>query len=82
VASLVLQEVSTMPCASSNNGYARPSETTAQPMQPERATRRTITLDIPQTLVDWLDHRAQALTISRSALVRQLVALAKEQDEN
>lgn len=50
-------------------------------MQPERATRRTITLDIPQSLVDWLDQRAKTLTISRSALVRQLVAFAKERDE-
>jgi metal-responsive CopG/Arc/MetJ family transcriptional regulator len=50
-------------------------------MQPERATRRTITIDIPQPLVDWLDQRAKTLTISRSALVRQLVALAKERDE-
>ncbi len=78
---LVLQEVSTMHCASSNSRYALPSETTALSMQPERATRRTITIDIPQPLVDWLDQRAKTLTISRSALVRQLVALAKERDE-
>tara|TARA_B100000902_G_scaffold310029_1_gene299521 strand:+ start:360 stop:551 length:192 start_codon:yes stop_codon:yes gene_type:complete len=62
--------------------YISPSETTAQPMQPHRAARRTITLDIPQPLIDWLDQRAEKLTISRSALVRQIVATAKAGDEN
>ena len=51
-------------------------------MQPDRASRRTITLDIPQYLIDWLDQRAKTLTISRSALARQIVADAKAFDEN
>nr|BAR36806.1 hypothetical protein [uncultured Mediterranean phage uvMED] len=51
-------------------------------MQPERASRRTITLDIPQPHIDWLDQQAQALTISRSAFVRQLIALAMRPDED
>jgi len=51
-------------------------------MQPDRVIRRTITLDIPQSLIGWLDQRAKALTISRSALVRQIVAAAKAADEN
>ena len=29
-------------------------------MQPERASRRTITLDIPQPHIDWLDQQAEA----------------------
>lgn len=45
-------------------------------MQPERAARRTITLDIPQPLVDWLDQQADSLTISRSAFVRMMITRA------
>ena len=71
----VLREVSMTPCASSNSRYA-PSETPAQPMQPERAPRRTITLDIPEPLIDWLDKQANSLTISRSAFVRMMITRA------
>ena len=63
------------PCALSSSSYA-PSETTAQPMQPERATRRTITLDIPEPLIEWLDKQANSLTISRSAFVRMMITRA------
>ncbi len=66
-----------MHCESSNSRYA-PSETTAQPMQPERATRRTITLDIPEPLIDWLDKQANSLTISRSAFVRMMITRAMD----
>ena len=45
-------------------------------MQPERATRRTITLDIPEPLIDWLDKQANSLTISRSAFVRMMITRA------
>ena len=66
-----------MPCASSNSRYA-PSETTALSMQPERATRRTITLDIPEPLIEWLDKQANSLTISRSAFVRMMITRAMD----
>lgn len=64
-----------MHCASSSSSYA-PSEITAQPMRPERATRRTITLDIPEPLIEWLDKQANSLTISRSAFVRMMITRA------
>jgi metal-responsive CopG/Arc/MetJ family transcriptional regulator len=48
-------------------------------MRPERAPRRTITLDIPQSLVEWLDQQADNLTISRSAFVRLLIANAQKE---
>lgn len=48
-------------------------------MRPERTPRRTITLDIPQSLIDWCDTQAQSLTISRSAFVRQLIANAQKE---
>jgi hypothetical protein len=45
-------------------------------MQSERAPRRTITLDIPEPLIDWLDKQANSLTISRSAFVRMMITRA------
>ena len=48
-------------------------------MRPSRPSRRTITLDIPQSLVDWLDQQAENLTISRSAFVRLLIANAQKE---
>ena len=56
--------------------YITPSENPAQPMQPDRAPRRTITLDIPEPLIDWLDKQANSLTISRSAFVRMMITRA------
>ena len=77
MASPVLREVSTMLCESSSSGYA-PSETPAQSMQPDRAPRRTITIDIPEPLIEWLDKQANSLTISRSAFVRMMITRAME----
>ena len=45
-------------------------------MQSERASRRTITLDIPEPLIEWLDKQADSLTISRSAFVRMMITRA------
>ena len=73
----MLREVSMMRCASSNNGYA-PSAIPAQSMQPERAPRRTITIDIPEPLIEWLDKQANSLTISRSAFVRMMITRAMD----
>lgn len=64
-------------CESLSSRYA-PSETTAQPMQPERAPRRTITIDIPEPLIEWLDKQANSLTISRSAFVRMMITRAMD----
>ena len=41
-------------------------------MQPNRATRRTITLDLTPEQINWLDQQASPL-MSRSAFVRQLL---------
>jgi hypothetical protein len=60
-----------------NPRYANPSDTTAQPMQPKRPQRRTITLDLPPAQIAWLDQQAGAL-LSRSAFVRQLINAAME----
>jgi uncharacterized protein (DUF1778 family) len=50
-------------------------------MHPERQRRRTITLDIPQDQIDWLDKQADLNHITRSAFVRQFVAAAMKQQE-
>lgn len=44
-------------------------------MQPKR---RTITVDLPPEQIAWLDKQAGAL-MSRSAFVRQLIAIAMQQ---
>ena len=48
-------------------------------MQPKRNTRRTITLDLPDAQIAWLDQQAAASLISRSGFVRQLIASAMQQ---
>lgn len=58
--------------------YGKPSETPAQPMQHQRQQRRTITLDLPPEQIAWLDKQAGTL-MSRSAFVRQLIAVAMHQ---
>lgn len=58
--------------------YGKPSETPAQPMQRQRPQRRTITLDLPPEQIAWLDKQAGTL-MSRSAFVRQLIAVAMQQ---
>lgn len=47
-------------------------------MQPKRLKRRTITIDLPDDQIRWLDQQAAGL-ISRSAFVRQLIATTMEQ---
>lgn len=58
-----------------NPRYGNPSESPAQPMQPKRPQRRTITVDLPPEQIAWLDRQAGQL-MSRSAFVRQLIAAA------
>jgi len=48
-------------------------------MQPDRQRRRTITLDIPQDQIEWLDQQANLNHITRSAFVRQFVAAAMKE---
>jgi hypothetical protein len=59
--------------------YDNPSDSTAQPMHPQRQPRRTITLDLPPEQVSWLDRQAATALISRSGYVRQLIAQAIQQ---
>ena len=47
-------------------------------MQHQRPQRRTITLDLPPEQIAWLDKQAGTL-MSRSAFVRQLIAVAMQQ---
>jgi hypothetical protein len=58
--------------------YDNPSDSPAQPMHTQRQQRRTITLDLPQDQIAWLDRQAGQL-MSRSAYVRQLIADAMQQ---
>ena len=61
-----------------NRRFGSPSDSPAQPMQPQRTQRRTITLDLPPEQIAWLDRQAGQL-MSRSAFVRQLIAQAMHQ---
>lgn len=47
-------------------------------MQAERTQRRTVTIDLPQEQIAWLDKQAGAL-MSRSAYVRQLIAKSMQE---
>jgi metal-responsive CopG/Arc/MetJ family transcriptional regulator len=47
-------------------------------MQHDRGKRRTITIDLPDEQISWLDQQAKAV-MSRSAFVRQLIAQAMQQ---
>jgi len=49
-------------------------------MQPQRAQRRTITLDLPPQQIKWLDAQATKSLISRSGFARQLIAKAMNQE--
>ena len=51
-------------------------------MQPKRAPRKTITVDLPQEQIDWLDQQAQSFFVSRSGFVRQLIARLMESGGN
>jgi metal-responsive CopG/Arc/MetJ family transcriptional regulator len=46
-------------------------------MTTKPAPRRTITIDLPQEQIDWLDRQANQI-VSRSAFVRQLIASAMQ----
>ncbi len=46
-------------------------------MTHKTAQRRTITLDLPQEQIAWLDRQAGQV-MSRSAFVRQLIAAAMQ----
>lgn len=61
-----------------NPRYRSPSESLAQPMQPKRPQRRTITIDLPPEQIAWLDQRAATALVSRSGFVRQLIAAAMQ----
>ena len=47
-------------------------------MTTRTAPRRTITLDLPQDQIFWLDRQAAMALISRSGFVRQLIAAAMQ----
>lgn len=42
--------------------------------------RRTVTVDLPLSQIQWLDEKASHL-MSRSAFVRQLISKAMESDD-
>jgi hypothetical protein len=42
-------------------------------MPATRKTRNIITIDLPEPMVQWLDGKAEALNLSRSAYLRLLV---------
>jgi hypothetical protein len=48
-------------------------------MHSDRRSRRTITLDIPQHQIEWLDQQASLNHVTRSAFVRQFVAAAMKE---
>lgn len=77
----MLPEVSKTPCGSLDRHYPLPSENPALSMQPDRQRRRTITLDIPQDQIEWLDQQADLNHITRSAFVRQFVAAAMKEEQ-
>jgi hypothetical protein len=42
-------------------------------MPATRKTRNVITCDLPESMVQWIDTKAEALNLSRSAYLRLLV---------
>lgn len=43
-------------------------------MPKDRPKRKTVTVDLPQEQIDWLDLQAAALDRSRSSFLRTLIA--------
>ena len=51
-------------------------------MPAKRSQRKTITVDLPQEQIDWLDQQAESFLVSRSGFVRQLIARLMESGVN